>query len=138
MRGSVRMRFWSKVVRDGPIPTARPDLGPCWLWIGSISSGYGNIRILGKSLLAHRIAYELANGPIPDGHELDHLCRITNCVRPAHLEPVPHRVNMARGIRATRTECQHGHKLTFENTILERGKFGTVRRCRKCRAAQGK
>jgi len=52
----------------------------------------------GKTVRAHRFYYERINGPIPDGLELDHLCRVHSCVNPDHLEPVTHTVNMRRGI----------------------------------------
>jgi len=62
-------------------------------------NGYGrvNLGVRGAGVaLAHRVAWELTNGPIPDGHELDHLCRTRNCVNPGHLEPVTRAVNCAR------------------------------------------
>lgn len=95
-------RFWHYVNQDGPVPAARPDLGPCWIWAGAVGKkGYGQHyqgehaqpRLIG----AHRYAYMLLVGPIPGGTELDHLCRVTTCVNPAHLEAVPHRINVLRG-----------------------------------------
>ncbi|MEV4271931.1 HNH endonuclease signature motif containing protein [Micromonospora aurantiaca (nom. illeg.)] len=85
---------------------------------------------------AHRIAYEMKRGPVPDGLELDHLCRNRRCVRPAHLEPVTRRTNLLRGETiparlAERTHCRHGHEFTPENTYQWRGS----RFCRTCRAA---
>lgn len=100
----VAERFWPKVNKDGPIPQHRPDLGQCWVWTKAMIKGYGTIN-LGQDhgkMLAHRWSYEDANGPIPDGLELDHLCRNPPCVNPAHLEPVTHLVNVQRGFEARR------------------------------------
>lgn len=101
-------RFWAKVEKsDG-----------CWLWkAGKFNkTGYGCFKCGGVSRLAHRFSYELSVGPIPDGLELDHLCRVKACVNPAHLEAVPRRVNILRGVSpmakaAQRTHCVKGHKL---------------------------
>jgi len=67
----------------------------CWIWRGTLNpvSGYGYIR----NEPAHRVVYRSERGPIPAGYELDHLCRVPACVNPAHLEPVPHSVNVQRG-----------------------------------------
>lgn len=80
-------RFWEKVNQDGPIIC--PELGPCWLWTGAhLTTGYGEIALGGrprKRLLAHRVSWELANGPIPDGFLVCHRCDNPPCVRPDHL-----------------------------------------------------
>lgn len=91
-------RFWSKVDKDGPVPEIAPELGPCWMWKASFSTkGYGRFSYPGgKYCAAHKYAYELLVGPVPDGLELDHLCRNPACCRPDHLEAVPHAENMAR------------------------------------------
>ncbi len=69
-------RFWRKVDKSGD----------CWLWTGSKNSkGYGNIGVDGKTRRAHRIAWELENGPIPDGVEVCHSCDNPSCVRVSHL-----------------------------------------------------
>jgi HNH endonuclease len=90
-------RFWAKINKGGPIPEHRSDLGPCWLWTAATNYGYGVFRIDRRSIYAHRYAYELLVGPIPDGLQLDHLCRVPPCVNPTHLEPVTHRENILRG-----------------------------------------
>jgi hypothetical protein len=103
--------------------------------------GYASISFYRQNKLVHTIAYELLIGPVPDGLELDHLCRIRHCVNPAHLEAVPHRVNVLRGtspiaISAQKTHCLHGHP--FEGDNLEIRSDGG-RRCRTCnRASQHK
>lgn len=92
-------RFWAKVDKNGPLPAHCPNLGPCWLWLGKLNTGYGSIwigRKSGENEPAHRWAWVQENGPVPDGLELDHLCRARACVRPSHMEAVEHKVNMAR------------------------------------------
>lgn len=81
-----------------------PDTG-CWLWQGSLvqGSGYGRLCRDGVSWPAHRYFFVRANGPIPDGLVLDHLCRVRHCVNPAHLEPVTHAENCRRGKQAKLT-----------------------------------
>lgn len=78
-------------------------------------SGYGQTWDGQKVLLAHRVAYELAVGPIPEGLHIDHLCRNRACVNPKHLEPVTCLENVRRGA-AVKTHCPHGHEYTPENS----------------------
>lgn len=116
-------RFWDKVKKTET----------CWLWTAALSlDGYGRFQLDGGPRLAHRVAYQLQVGPIPEGLQLDHLCRVRNCVNPAHLEPVSHQENCARGINAQteKTSCPRGHKYVTENTYIDpRGWRG----CRECR-----
>lgn len=67
-----------------------PESG-CWIWLLSVSSGYGNTKgVFGSKKIhkAHRVIYEKHKGPIPEGLVLDHLCENKLCVNPDHLEPV--------------------------------------------------
>lgn len=85
------VRFWRKVEQTDT----------CWLWRGAVGSGgrvgYGVFHAYGRKVMAHRFAYELCAGPIPDGLVIDHRCGVTLCVNPAHLEPVTVNVNGRRG-----------------------------------------
>lgn len=120
--------------RFNPKVTKLP-CGGCWLWDAAINgAGYGLINHKGRSYLAHRFSYEHHVGPIPDGTELDHLCRVRNCVNPAHLEPVTRWVNIMRGqsvsaIYARKTHCLRGHEFTPDNTSL---RANGSRRCLAC------
>ena len=127
MSAPLTVRFWSKVDRRGP--------DECWPWLGSRVDGYGSINIgSGRTRRAHQVAFDLTNGAVPDGLELDHLCRNPWCVNPSHLEPVTHRENILRGEgptarRARQTHCKRGHPLSGENLYVDdRG----YRRCREC------
>lgn len=108
----------------------------CWIWGGAVmKGGYGNLCRDQRNYRAHRWTYELLAGPIPDGLQLDHLCRVRLCVNPAHLEPVDNWTNTLRGSNeiarhAMKTECDHGHPFDQANTYHWRG----GRYCRACRA----
>lgn len=125
--------FWSRVEKTET----------CWLWTGTRDGqGYGRFgsKRVFSSHFAHRIAYILKRGPIPDGLEIDHLCRNPGCVNPDHLEAVTHRVNLLRGTglaaRAARaTHCPQGHAYTEENT--QRNAQGH-RKCRACHRARNR
>lgn len=85
----------------------RGHASPCWVWqLYKVGAGYGRMTVAGRQVLAHRHYYEQHVGPIPEGLELDHLCRVRCCVNPAHLEPVTHAENQRRGIRAKLTAEQ--------------------------------
>lgn len=121
-----RTLFWEKVHKTQT----------CWLWTGAINTGgYGSCRIGRRDLKAHRVAYTLLKGSIPSGLQLDHLCRVRNCVNPDHLEPVTSRVNIHRGVsciaeHAASTTCPQGHP--YDKT------YGNHRSCSLCTNAQHK
>lgn len=125
-------RFWSKV--------ALPNGEGCMLWMASkYPSGYGAFSLNGKMRYAHRIAYELAYGLIPDGLQTDHLCRVRHCVAPLHLEAVTQAENIRRGEvgchQRARTECLNGHSFTELNTYY---RTDGGRGCRICRRKQNR
>lgn len=111
----------------------------CWLWVGAISAnGYGNYKNQG----AHRVMYKLIKGAIESGMEIDHLCRVRNCVNPEHLEVVTHSENQFRAVpyrtnngggdyQKAKTHCPNGHEYNEKNTYI-RPDFNW-RRCKVCR-----
>lgn len=143
-------RFWALLEKreDG-----------CWAWTANLNNkGYGRITVGGKSILAHRFAYISLVGAIPEGLELDHLCRNPRCVNPEHLEAVTHRENLLRGVgtlinigrrghgskthcskthgsktHGSKTHCKHGHPFNEENTYVWMRDGHAERACRACR-----
>jgi hypothetical protein len=125
-------RFWAKVEKTDT----------CWLWRATTRHGYGRFYVDGRLLNAHRWAYEYLVGPIPDGLDLDHLCRVRRCVNPTHLEPTTRRENVLRGTgagarHAAKTHGVWGHPFDAQNTDATPRKWGR-RRCRACRRLEGK
>lgn len=114
----------------------------CLCWTGHIDKhGYGRITSAKGTRGAHVELYERQVGPIPEGLELDHTCRVRRCVEVGHLEPVTRKVNILRGesfsaVNARKTHCDNGHAFEPENTYTQDGKR---RQCRECnRLAQQK
>lgn len=129
--GTIEERFWSKV-------SPEPNTG-CWLWAGDTNGKYGSMGICenGKMhrVYAHRLSYELYIGPIPDGLQIDHKCRMKFCVNPDHLRPVTVLQNIMhtppgiRGNNQIKTHCKRGHPFTGTNL-----RFDPIGRavCREC------
>lgn len=123
-------RFWVKVIKKEG----------CWEWTASLDpDGYGQFWLNGRPIRAHRVAYTLLVGPIPEGMEIDHLCRNRACVNPApdHMEVTTHAVNTLRGtspqaVNARKTHCSNGHPFDKSNTYTQGGR----RHCRACNAAR--
>lgn len=119
-------RLWSKIDASGD----------CWEWMAYRSkTGYGYVKDGRSPRSAHLVVYETLVGGVPDGLELDHLCRNHRCVNPDHLEPVTHKENVARGASTTahaaRTNhCINGHEFTLANTYI---RPNGNRACRACR-----
>lgn len=117
-------RFWEKVDKSGE----------CWMWTAYIGGdGYGQFGLNGKVERAHRVAYEMGIGPIPQGMQIDHLCRVRACVNPNHLEPVTQRENILRGespsAKCARVmRCPQGHQYSDTNTA----RYSDRRYCKEC------
>lgn len=148
LQGSLRERLLSRLVVDlaGPRPV---DGSPCWVWTGKPGrGGYCQIKCNGRMAYIHRVAYEMWFGAIPgalpgaargNGPDVDHLCRNRACANPAHLEAVPHRVNIHRGetvnaINAAKKRCHRGHLFDEANTYVSPD---GRRDCRACRRGDG-
>ncbi len=131
-------RFWAKVNKAGPVPAHAPHLGPCHLWTGTLSDGrYGAFRVGERMRKAHVLAWEDKHGPVPEGQELDHLCRTNGCCNDEHVTPVTHRENVQRGLvgsdQRARTTCPQGHAYDSTNTRVSMRRGGGVNRfCRTC------
>lgn len=116
------------------------DLDECWIYAGTKDkNGYGYLSVYlegkSKTLRAHRASYESFVDSIPDGLVIDHLCRVTSCINPDHLEPVTSVVNTLRGMgfagkNVRKKECPNGHPYDDDNAV----RFGikSYRRCRAC------
>lgn len=150
-RGNPQANFWAKVDRRGP--------EECWPWLAyKDPDGYGHfaVPVNGRQndTPAHRYAYELEVGLIPDGHHIDHTCHNKDrdcpagvrclhrrCCNPAHLEPVLPGENIRRApvspgqrravSQRAKTHCPKGHPYNEVNTRIEGGEK-RLRRCRSC------
>ena len=160
--------------RYGPIRTPLPSTiwelyqravhmprSGCMVWDGRMNQhGYAVIAIsrnhaaevgFPRTISVHRLAWELANGPIPEGMEIDHLCRNHACINVDHLEVVTHAENVRRGDgpilssfrlqaqrllerEAYKTHCKHGHALTDDNVYTDPRGFRACRECQRKRS----
>jgi len=123
-------RLMSKVVWNG-------DEDECWTWEGAkVKEGYGVLTVNRRGARVHRVTYEAYVGPIPEGFQIDHLCRNTACCNPAHLEAVTPwlntiRSNAASALNLRKTHCVRGHLLDGDNLLIR--KDGKGRECRACK-----
>jgi hypothetical protein len=131
-------RTWAYRFRLGPPPAHRPELGPCWLWKGTVTGGgYGHVwnPEERRMVYSHVLTWELQTGRRkPDDKDLDHLCRVQPCGRFEHLELVTGRTNTLRGnspqaIMHRTNTCKRGHALEGGNVIR---RTNGRRSCRKC------
>lgn len=130
-RGSLEERMERKIER---VPFMS-----CWVWTGALNpGGYGQIKEGGRVQNAHRLFYQLSGHHIPDGYEVDHLCRNRWCVNPAHLEAVSKFTNFIRGNspaarNARKTHCPRGHPLILGNLTGPKSSPSARGRCKTCR-----
>ena len=124
-------RLLEKLNKRGP--------NDCWIWNGNMGpNGYGLFRWDRTTMIvAHRAAYLLLVGPIPQGFQIDHLCRNHSCCNPKHMEPVTPRTNVLRGdtlaaANLAKTHCPQGHPYDRENTKY----YLNHRSCRICSTAR--
>ena len=124
-------QFWENVKKDsGVLKMVRGQLSECWIWTaGKSSKGYAYFSVNGKAKQAYKIAYEWEYGPVPDGMELDHLCRTHECIRPDHQEAVTRQENQLRGDtiggrNSRKTTCPKGHP--YNNTNKNGGRICNV------------
>lgn len=95
---SPEARFWARVEKTDT----------CWLWQGQRNNqGYGGLKVQGVEVKAHRFAYELLVGPIPDGLVIDHTCLVKHCVRPEHLQPLTQAENARVYFQEQRDLCRN-------------------------------
>lgn len=113
----------------------------CWLWTGKLTKkGYARYGLHKPNSYAHIASYEEVNGVVPEGLELDHLCRVRHCVNPSHLEAVTHLENIRRGkspsaFHRVKSHCYKGHPFNSDNTIVnEKG----WRVCITCKRESGR
>ena len=125
---SLKDRFWSRVEKA-------PD---CWIWLGTRGHfGHGELVNNGKIERAHRLSWELHNGPIPDGLHVLHKCDNPPCVNPDHLYLGDNTANMrdrdARGrqFNKAKTHCKHGHPLSGDNLYVRSNGHRTCRFCNR-------
>ena len=121
----VKARFYDKVLFDDG----------CWTWTAAKNNdGYGQIKVKGIVIKAHRLSYEMHNGPVPEDMMVLHKCDVRECVAPEHLflgkakDNNEDRDAKSRNYWSNRTHCKNGHEYNDENTEWRNGS----RRCRPC------
>lgn len=118
---------------DSVIPE---PMSGCWLWLKAITvnTGYGQLEVAGKTKKAHRLAYELFAGTIPEGHDIHHKCQLRCCANPDHLEAITRRKHLLIGgspvaANAVKTHCKRGHEFNAVNTYVTKS---GARWCKEC------
>lgn len=131
------VRFWRKVDKSGPVPSHRPGLGNCWLWIGSKTEvGYPRFWANGALQLATRFIYSETFTPIPTGLFCCHECDNPSCVRPSHLflgtntDNMRDRAAKGRHPNQQKKVCKRGHELSGDNLLPSKRGW---RECKLCK-----
>lgn len=132
----------AEIIHNNSVPAP----SGCLIWTGCNNGVYGQLSHNGKTLYAHRASYELHVGEIPQGFQVDHLCRRPRCIRPLHLDAVTPQVNVLRSQFtmaykwSIRTHCKAGHEYAPENTAWVRSRSRddkVYRSCKECRRLRG-
>lgn len=131
-------------LREEVIAKAQALQDSCWLWAELLTDiGYGRFwRKMDdgwKLFLAHRVMYEEHKGSIPEGYQIDHLCRVRHCINPDHLEAITRKANILRGVsppalNLKKTHCPSGHEYTEDNILMTK----KGRQCRECGRARAR
>lgn len=126
-RGSIvaplEVRFWAKVTKTET----------CWIYTTVSKGKYASVRDGDRTVLVHRLSYEWANGPIPEGMTIDHLCKVSRCVRPDHLEAVTVAENSSRASKGRRQRfCKRNHDQSIHR-VERKGNGGYCGECARIR-----
>ena len=118
-------RFWTKVNKTDS----------CWLWTGKIDDGYGRFQIGPKLYLVHRLAFAMLNHKLGENTQVDHLCKVRNCINPKHLDEVTSKENTRRGLikkyNTDPNKCPYGHD--YDREIPGKAEGSVYKNCSKCR-----
>lgn len=133
---SLQRRGTDPVIEFDEVPCVKAGLdGPCHVFRGGKSHGYGLVSLRGKMVRVHRYVWEQSRGRIPEHLEIDHVCRNKACCNVRHLRAVPHQVNATENVEgaawqlmSAKTHCPQGHEYSRENTCVSGGR----RHCRAC------
>jgi len=144
VKGLLKLREPFPANQIGKQPPPAGFEKPCLRFQGAHDSeGYGRVGRQGRLYGAHQWAWIVVNGPVPEGLELDHLCRVRDCTEITHLEPVTHQENMrrseagyARGAQLrAKTHCPQGHPYEGDNLYTSDAHPASGRMCKECRRA---